>query len=136
MNRMGTRIAAAVLALAAGALIAGCGGEDGAESPEDAVTAFFDATVDKDSEALCASITEDSATETAESEDVETCEEGADKAFASENADEEIAQFESAEVGEATVDGETATVTVTSEGNEGEVSVAKEGDVWKVDLSD
>jgi hypothetical protein len=133
---MGTRIAAAILALAAGALIAGCGGSDGADSPEDAVTAFFEATVDKDSEALCASITEESQTQAAEDEDVETCEEGADKAFASEGADEEIAQFENAEVGEAEIDGDTATVSVTSEGNEGSVDVVKEDDSWKVDISD
>jgi hypothetical protein len=136
MNGMGIRIASAVLALAAGALIAGCGGSDGAETPEDAVTAFFEATVDKDSEALCDSISEESATQAAENEDVETCEEGADKAFGSEDADAEIEQFENAEVGEATVDGDTATVTVTSEGTEGEVPVVKEGDVWKVDISE
>ena len=132
---MGIRIASAVLALAAGALIAGCGGSDGAETPEDAVTAFFEATVDKDSEALCDSLSEASAKDAAENEDVETCEEGADKAFASEGADDEIAQFEDAEVGEATIDGDTATVTVTSEGNEGTVDVVKEDDVWKVDIT-
>ena len=142
MNGMGIRIASAVLAMAAGALIAGCGGSDdsdgsdGAETPEEAVTAFFDATVAKDSAALCESITEESGQQAADNEDVETCEEGADKAFASADAEAEIAQFESAEVGEATIDGDTATVTVTSEGTEGEVPVVKEDDVWKVDITD
>ena len=132
---MGIRIAGAVLALAAGALIAGCGGSDGAETPEDAVQAFFDASVDKDAEALCDSMTEESQTQAAEDEDVETCEEGAEKAFASEGAEEELAQFEDAEIGEATIDGDTATVTVTSQGQEGQLPVVKEDDVWKVDIA-
>ncbi len=135
MNAMGFRIAGVALALLAGALIAGCGGSDGAETPEDAVTAFFDASVDKDAEALCDSITEESGQQAADDEDVETCEEGAEKAFASEGADEEIAQFEAAEVGEATIDGDTATVSVSSQGQEGQIPVVKEDDVWKVDIT-
>ena len=137
MNGMGMRIGAAVLALVAGALIAGCGGSDGAETPEDAVQAFFDATVDRDAEALCGSITAESGTQAAEQEDVDTCEEGVEKSFASSDSDASISQIEGAEVGEATVDGDTAAVTVTSgEGDEGSVSVVKEDDVWKVDASD
>ena len=134
--KMGMRVGGLVLAVVVGMLVAGCGGSDGADSPEDAVNTFFEATVDKDAEALCGVITEESGTQAAEQEDADTCEEGVEKSFASDDIDDTISQIEGAEVGEATIDGDTATVAVTSsEGDEGEVTVVKDGDVWKVDAS-
>lgn len=58
-----------------------------------------------------------------------------EKGFASGNADELIAQTEGIEIGEATIDGDTATVaTTSSEGVEGETPLIKEDDEWKVDF--
>lgn len=81
-------------------------------------------------------ISEDTAAQSAEDEDAESCEEGLERSFASSDAEESIAQLEDAEIGEATVDGDAATVAVTSvEGDEGEVSLVMEDDEWKVDAA-
>ena len=117
-----------VLALAAGALIAGCGGDDApTRTPADAVTAPSSTAVRIGTRRGSAPrMSEASATRAAEDEDAETCEEGLEKAFASEDAEEELAPLEGAEIGEATIDGDTATVAVTSaDGQEGEFTSSR-----------
>lgn len=130
--RMGMHVAALVAALTLGLLAAGCGGSD---SPEDVASDFFGAVQDQDAGAMCELLSEASAQQAAEDEDAESCEEGVEKAFASEDATAGLAALEGAEVGEAEIDGDTATVGVTSaEGLEGEFQMVKEDDEWKVNL--
>lgn len=132
----GKRVGGLILAVLTGMLIAGCGGDDEEEAatPEDVVSAFFEATVNRDAAGVCETITVESADAAAANEDAETCEEGAEITFASEAAEAEIAQFEAAEIGAATIDGDTATVSVTSEGQEAGLPVVKEDGEWKVNL--
>ena len=127
----------ATAALAVGLVAAGCGGDDAPDEdapPEEVASAFITAVQDRDAEGMCATLSEASATRAAEEEDAETCEEGLEKAFASEDAEAELAPLDGAEIGEATIDGDTATVAATSaDGQEGEFTLVNE-DGWKVDL--
>jgi len=129
--KVGIRVTGVVLAALAGLLIAGCGGSD---APEDVVDEFFQATADSDAEAFCATLSEASQTQAAETEDVETCEEGAEKAFGSGDFEAAAEMAGDVEVGEATIDGDSATVTATSGDVEEEVPLVKEDDEWKVEL--
>ena len=135
--RTGIRAATIAAVLAMGPLAAGCGGDDAPDEdapPEEVASAFLTAVQDQDAEAMCATLSEASATQAAEEEDAGSCEEGVDKAFASEDAAASLEALDGAEVGEATIDGDTATVEATSaEGQEGEFSLVNE-DGWKVDL--
>lgn len=134
---MGMRLAALVAALTLGLLAAGCGGSDSPSdaTPEEVASDFFGAVQDQDAGAMCGLLSEASAQQAAEDEDAESCEEGVEKAFASADAEAGLAALEGAEVGEAKIDGDTATVGVTSaEGQEGEFQMVKEDDEWKVNL--
>lgn len=134
MLKVGKRLSALVLVLVAGALVAGCGGDD-ASSPEDVVSEFYEATTDGDVETLCSLVTEETAQAAADDEGVETCEEGIEIGLESPEAEAAQAATEGLEVGEATIDGETATVAVSSEaGGSGDVSLVLVDDEWKVDL--
>lgn len=141
MTKTFARRGALVLTLATGFVIAGCGGGDdsngGVDSgaaPEDVVEAFYNATVDGDVDTVCALITEETAKQAAEQEDAESCEESADGALTDEKT-KSIA--ESVEVGEATVDGDSATVAVSSQeaGGEGEINLVQEDGEWKIDFA-
>jgi len=135
------RRAALATVLASGLIAAGCGGDDdngdveSGAGPEEVVTAFYQATAESDVDTVCALITEETAQQAAEQEDEDTCEASAEKGL----TDEETTSIaESVEVGEATIDGDTATVTVSSEeaGGEGEINLVQEDGEWKIDFAE
>lgn len=131
MVRVGWGICAV---LAAGLLTLGCGGSD---SPEDVATDFYAALSDQDASAFCETLSESAAQAAADDEDAESCEEGVEASFSSGDAEEAIAQTEDIELGEASIDGDTATVPTSSgEGQEGETPLIKEDDEWKVDIGE
>ncbi len=132
------RIGALLVAVLALGLFAGCGDDeaDGDATPEEVVAAFYAATGDADAEAMCALITEEAAQAAADDENADSCEEGVqasidagDNTAVSDLADE-------IEVGEATIEGETATVpiSVASLEQEDEVTLVQEDGEWKLDL--
>ena len=124
---MRTRGAIAALAAAA-ALAAGCGGDD--RSPEDTVSEVYAAIADGDFETVC-SLTDESAQQSLidQSDGAESCEDAAAEVIG-----EEDDTFDDVEVGEADIDGDTATVTITSDslGETDEVGLVLEDDEWKV----
>lgn len=117
--------------LATAALVAGCGGGDdttsSAGNPEDAVQAFFDATKAKDASAACAVLTADSQKLAAGQED--SCEASFDKSIDDSSIPDSI------EVGDAKVDGDTAIVPATGDGEKTEFTVVQEDGSWKIDLT-
>lgn len=136
MIEKGTRCGALLLALAVGLLLTGCGGDDtgGGDSPEQVTEDTFAAIADADGERLCELVSEATAQAAADAAGVETCEEGAQEPFDAEAADELLSQAEAAEVGEATIDGDTATVEVFVGGESREIDLVKEDDEWKMVL--
>jgi hypothetical protein len=126
--KMGMRLAVATLA-ASGLIAAGCGGDDteesGADSPDAAVTSFFAAIEDGDGDRACELMTDDS---------VEALELGGEECstFAESEGSGDLP--DDFEVGDATEDGDSATVNVTGDGEELEVPLVKDGDEWKVDF--
>lgn len=132
MRSTGMRMGGLVLALLVGVLLAGCGGGD---SPEDVLSGFYAALGDGDAGAYCDLLDEASAQAAAEDKGVDTCEEAAEMTFSSTNAAALIAQSEAIEVGESTIDGDTATVAVTTaDGEDLDVPLVEEDGEWKVDL--
>ena len=137
MRITNSRLGALLLAVLAVAFVAGCGGDDeseGAATPEEVVADFYAATGDADPEGMCALITEEAAQAAADDENADSCEEGVqasidagDNTAVSDLADE-------IEVGEATIDGETATVPISALGSEDEVNLVQEDGEWKLDL--
>ena len=133
MSTRSTRTAIGILAVAAG-LIAGCGGGDsdadsGAGTPEDTVQALYEAYQGQDAEAACAAFSADSQEATAKGFD--SCEESFQDAADSGAFDNIADDFD---VGEATIDGDTATVEVTGNGETNTFSLIDE-DGWKVDVT-
>lgn len=119
------RAAGLALAIAAGLLVAGCGGDEGG-SPEDAVEAYADAARDADGEAACELIS---------SASVEAIEEFGDDCPA---AFEEFGGGDvpdDLEIGEVTEDGDTATVETTGDGETTEIPLVREDDEWKIDFT-
>ncbi len=126
---MNLRAKLALAVLLAGGLIAtGCGGSDaeesGSGSPEDAVSSFFSAADDGDGARACELMTEDSvnALELSGSSCADVM---------SEDSGDLPDDFE---VGDASEDGDSATVKVTGDGDEIEVPLKKEDDEWKIDF--
>lgn len=139
MNKSFTRLAALALTLGAGLIAAGCGGDDDstsdeAQSPSDVVAAFYAATADGDNEAICSYFTEETAQQAAEEEDADSCEEAAESGLGD---DETVALAKTVEVGKETIDGDTATVEVSSSEQEGsgEINLVQEDGEWKIDFS-
>ena len=136
MSTSFTRLAALALTLGAGLIAAGCGGDDGGStvesgaSPEEVVEAFYGAVGDNDAAAACDLVTEETAQQAADQEDADSCEEATSFGDGAELAD-------SIEVGDATIDGDTATVEVSSSAQEGSGSVdlVQEDGEWKIDLA-
>src|SRR5688572_29528613 len=98
MGTMKLRSTAAVIATAA-LMIAGCGGSD---TPSDVVEDIFAAAGDEDYAGVCDLLTEEAIQESIEDTGSETCEEAQE----AETADLPDDFFETAEVGEATEDGD------------------------------
>jgi DUF2950 family protein len=127
--RQGAIAALATAALATG-LIA-CGGDDasesGSSSPEDTVSSYFGAVEDGDGGRICELLTSDS---------VEAIESFGDGDCADIAGSEDFGDFpDDLDVGEATEDGDSATVEVTGDGDTVSVPLTKEGDDWKVDIT-
>lgn len=131
----GTRPGCLPFAFAVGLVIAGCGGGDStSDSPEQVTEDVFAAIVYADGERLCGLVSEATAEAAAEDAGADTCEEGAQVPFDVAGADEIISQAADAEVGEATIDGDTATVEVSVGGESREIELVREDDEWKVVL--
>lgn len=140
MSKSFTRLAALALTLGAGLIAAGCGGDDDstseeAQSPSDVVAAFYAATADGDNEELCSYFSEETAQQAAEEEDADSCEEAAESGLGD---DETAALAETVEVGEEKIDGDTATVEVSSSEQEGTgtINLVQEDGEWKIDFTD
>lgn len=123
---------AAALALvplvAAGLIAAGCGGNDasesGSSSPEDTVKSFFAAADAGDGDRACELMTDDS---------VKALELGGGSCGDSLSGDSGDLP-DDFEVGDASEDGDRATVEVSGDGDTIEVPLQKEDDEWKVDF--
>jgi hypothetical protein len=126
------RTIAGFLALAA-VFVVGCGGSDStdsdaASSPEDAVQAFYDASKSQDAAATCAVLSSDSQDIAAAGED--SCEAAFEAAVKSGNADVP----DNLEIGDAKIDGDSATVAVTTDSGDSSFTLVNE-DGWKIDLT-
>lgn len=127
---------ALALALAGALVAAGCGGDDGGStvesgaSPEEVVDSFYGAVADNDAEAACALVTEETAQQAADQEDADSCEEAT-------SFGDGASLAESIEVGDAEIDGDKATVEVSSSAQEGTgtVDLVQEDGEWKIDLA-
>ena len=117
--------AAALLAASAALFAVGCGGGDGS-SPEDAVSAVYDAAADGDAAGVCENLS--AAAIEASVEEGADCEEALEPSL--EAAGAFLGEFE---VGEADVEGDSGTVEVSFAGETADVPVVQEDDEWKVD---
>ncbi len=104
------------------------------DSPSEVVEAFYQATADQDVETMCSLITEDTADQAAEEEGEGSCEASAEKGLANE---ETASIADTVEVGEETINGDTAVVAVSSSeaGGEGEINLVVEDGEWKIDFA-
>lgn len=134
MRINGTRRGATVALVAATALLAGCGGDDAA-TPEQVAEDFYAATAEADAGRICELVTEETAQAGADDEGADTCEEGVTASIDAGDAEEAAALAEEVEIGEAMIDGDTATVQVSSGEETGEVELVKEDDEWRIDLA-
>jgi len=128
------RFIAGALAVAAG-LVVGCGGSSddttsssATSTPEDAVQAFYDASKAEDGAAACATLS--SASQDIAAAGADSCEAAFDAAVKSGNT----GVPDKLEIGEPKVDGDTATVPVTADGQKSSFTVVNE-DGWKIDLT-
>lgn len=126
------RLRAGALALVAsatllGGVATGCGG--GGSEPDDVVAQYFEAGKDKDYAKLCELLSEDAAAAIVAQDDAESCEAAQESEL--EGVDASI--IDAFEVGDATVDGDTAEVAITALGQEDTMGMVKEGGEWKVD---
>ncbi len=126
------RIIAGVLALAA-VVVVGCGGSDStssdaASSPADAVQAFYDASKSEDAAGACAVLSSDSQDIAAAGED--SCQAAFEAAVKSGNAKVP----DNLKIGDVKVDGDTATVAVTTDSGDSSFTLVNE-DGWKIDLT-
>lgn len=140
MSKSFTRLAALALILGAGLIAAGCGGGDGdstsaeAQTPSEVVAAFYAATADGDNEELCSYFSEETAKQAAEEENADSCEEAAESGL-SDSDTTDLAK--TVEVGDEKIDGDTATVEVSSSEQEGSgsINLVKEDGEWKIDFT-
>ena len=128
-----SRLAAllATLVLAFGLAVAGCGG-DGEDSPEEVTESFYAALSDSDAAEVCGLLSESAVENVVQGGD--SCEEGFEQALDTGAAQAALGIAEDIEVGEAEIDGGSATVAITSGGREDEISLVKEDGEWKIDL--
>ena len=125
-----TRTVIGALSLAAG-LLAGCGGGDDSASgdgdPSDTVQTFYEAFKSEDAAGICATFSDDFETVVAEGSD--SCE----VAFQT-NFDAGAGGVpEGVEIGDASIDGDTATVDVTTPTGETNTATLIDEDGWKID---
>jgi ABC-type glycerol-3-phosphate transport system substrate-binding protein len=127
-SKLAALLAALVLALALA--VAGCGGSD--ESPEDVTESFYSALADEDAGEVCDLLSESAAESAAGGGD--SCEDGFKDALETGAAQAALGLADDIEVGDSEIDGDSATVTVTSGDQEDEVPLVKEDGEWKVDI--
>ena len=128
-SKLAALLATVILALALA--VAGCGGGS-EDSPEDVTESFYSALSDSDAGEVCDLLSNSAAESAAAGGD--SCEDGFQKALDSGAAQAALGVADDIEVGEAEIDGDSATVTVSSGSQEDEVSLVKEDGKWKVDL--
>lgn len=129
---MNSFLAVAVIALA----IAGCKGKDGvADNPKAVLIAFFERMSKKDLEGAAKLATKDSK---GTMDMMKKAMDMAEKMKGLDKKDEDPAEdFKNMEVGDAKIDGDNATVSVTNKKKNETVDfpLKKEGGSWKVDFS-
>lgn len=129
---MNSFLAVAVIALA----IAGCKGKDGvADNPKAVLIAFFERMSKKDLEGAAKLATKDSK---GTMDMMKKAMDMAEKMKGLDKKDEDPAEdFKNMEVGDAKIDGDNATVSVTNKKKNETVNfpLKKEGGSWKVDFS-
>lgn len=129
---MNSILAVAVIALA----IAGCKGKDGvADNPKAVLIAFFERMSKKDLEGAAKLATKDSK---GTMDMMKKAMDMAEKMKGLDKKDEDPAEdFKNMEVGDAKIDGDNATVSVTNKKKNETVDfpLKKEGGSWKVDFS-
>jgi hypothetical protein len=125
-------LAIGAVALTAG--ITGCGGDDSSSddgTPEAAVQQFFDSAADGDGAGACEVLSADSQEQAVkEAKDASDCE----GAFQEDADAGNIDVPDDYEIGEATIDGDTASVEVTSQGQTFPFPLVQEDGEWKLDL--
>ena len=128
------RIIAGVLALAA-VLVVGCGSSsddtssDSASSPEDTVQTFYDTSKAEDGAGACAVLS--SASQDIAAAGADSCEAAFDAAVKAGQANVP----DKLEIGDVKVDGDTATVAVTADGQKSSFTLVNEDGEWKIDLT-
>lgn len=129
---MNSILAVAVIALA----IAGCKGKDGvADNPKAVLIAFFERMSKKDLEGAAKLATKDSK---GTMDMMKKAMDMAEKMKGTQKEDDDPAEdFKNMEVGDAKIDGDNATVSVTNKKKNETVDfpLKKEGGSWKVDFS-
>lgn len=129
---MSTRPALTIgaLALVAG-LVVGCGGSDSSDSadnPEEAVQAFYDAARNNDAEAICATLS--AATLESSAEQSGSCENQFQDTFGSAGS----VVPPGLTIDSSSIEGDTATVDVTTGNGEKNTFTLVNEDGWKLDL--
>lgn len=133
LSKLVTAVAALTLVFAL--VAAGCGGDDGGgDSPEDVTQSFYTALSDGDAAEICDLLSERAAQTAAEDEGADSCEDGVGKGIESGAAEAALGAADDVEIGEATIDGDSASVAVTSGEQEAEVPLVKEDGDWKIDI--
>jgi hypothetical protein len=125
------RIIVGALALVVG-LVVGCGGSsddttDSGGTPEDAVQAFYDASKAEDAAGVCAALS-------TESQDIAAAGESCEAAFSAAVKSGQTGVPDNLVVGDATIDGDSATVDVTADGKSSSFTLVNE-DGWKLDFT-
>ena len=121
--------ALAALTLAFALVAVGCGSDD---SPKDVVESFYSALSDGEAGEICDLLSASGQEGAAAGAD--SCEDGIQKLIDSGEAEEALGVADEVEIGDATEDGDTATVKVSFGDEETEVPLVKEDDEWKIDL--
>ena len=128
-RKWGRRHGAYALAIALFAVIPmGCGGDEDADDAEAALSTYVEALRDGDAAAACDHV---AAATIEDLGSVESCERVFTTGF--ELSEERDSQIPDLEVGDVSVDGDTATATIESNGADQEVTLVREDGEWKLE---
>ena len=125
----------AAIAIAAAALLAGCGddGSGGGSTPKETLETLQKAAKGRDGETLCSLFTKKGVEQMEDNRDGEPC---PDQVKAGHLSDEDsIAPHTSFTIGEVREEGSEAEVAITFAGDQETVDFVKDGDAWKIDES-
>jgi hypothetical protein len=122
-----------VCALAAVALLGGCGGSDegGAGEPADAISAYLTAVADNEGQRACDLLTVKARAQIVEVGGNSDCPALVDTFHTFLGADAE--RLKGAEVKDVSIDGDMARASVELEGQTAEVELKRVGDEWRID---